>query len=268
MKKLFYSILVFSFILLIPGEKIKAQEKMIEGYYSSGELDGVKNASSTMYKINKLHDLNRILLDVLHSPRLYDGSKKINVLCNYNMFVDENGKFVKVVPVDQLPKDGSKWKEDIIINPQEATDIMKNELSKYEFKLGKKGGKPVKYYYNYVYSMSRSQYKDENEKQPEIIAEGDAFYKSLDKVPAPVTVIKPHYPEIAKRAGIEGKVMVRILVDEKGSVAEAEVVKEVGSGLDESAVTAVKAARFNPGILNGKPVKVRIVIPVEYHLSK
>jgi protein TonB len=79
--------------------------------------------------------------------------------------------------------------------------------------------------------------------------------------------IKPVYPELARRAGVEGRVFVLAFVDEQGRVTKAEVVKGIGAGCEEAAVAAIMKARFEPGKQRGKAVKVRIAIPVVFKLT-
>lgn len=76
------------------------------------------------------------------------------------------------------------------------------------------------------------------------------------------------YPEIARRAGIEGRVVVQFVIDEQGRVMNPVVVRGIGGGCDEAAVEAVKEARFTPGLQRGRPVKVRYSIPVTFRLTK
>ena len=64
------------------------------------------------------------------------------------------------------------------------------------------------------------------------------------------------YPSWALQQGIEGRVVVRMLVDERGRVAKAYVAKTSGySSLDEAAVRAVRRYRFLPALKNGKPIR-------------
>jgi protein TonB len=74
------------------------------------------------------------------------------------------------------------------------------------------------------------------------------------------------YPEIAKRAGIQGMVVVQFVVDENGHVVDPVVVKSVGGGCDEEALRVVKLAKFKPGKQRGKAVKVRFSIPIRFKL--
>jgi TonB family protein len=270
MKKIFFLIVIVPSIFFNTCSHIKAQTKVEERYYSPELLDGIKNAKATMFKDKKSSiELQKKLFAVFNFTNIYDGSKQVSVIVNYNLLIDENGKLVKLIPVDQLPHDGSKWGgKNLIINPKEATDIITREVRKAEFKLGKKEGKPVKYSYFFTCALTAAPSNTRNKKQPEIVVDGDEYYKSLEKFPNPIRMNKPEYPEVAKKAGIQGKVMVRTLVDEKGNVVRAEVAKGIGFGCDEAAVKAVKATKFNPGILKGSPVKVEIIIPIEFKLDK
>lgn len=75
------------------------------------------------------------------------------------------------------------------------------------------------------------------------------------------------YPEIAKKAGVEGTVFLQFVVDEKGNVVDPAVVKGIGAGCDEAALDAIKTAKFKPGKQRGKPVKVKFSLPVRFRLK-
>lgn len=75
------------------------------------------------------------------------------------------------------------------------------------------------------------------------------------------------YPELAKRAGIEGTVTVIAYVDKTGRVTKAEVARGIGGGCDEAAVEAVMKNKFNPGMQRGKPVNVKVAIPIKFKLN-
>jgi periplasmic protein TonB len=74
------------------------------------------------------------------------------------------------------------------------------------------------------------------------------------------------YPELARRAGIEGTVFVLAYVDETGIVQRVEVARGVGGGLDEAAMEAVSKARFTPGKQRGVPRRVVVTVPVRFSL--
>ncbi|TNJ38115.1 energy transducer TonB [Prosthecochloris vibrioformis] len=81
---------------------------------------------------------------------------------------------------------------------------------------------------------------------------------------------KPRYPDIARRAGIEGKVIVSVLVSETGKPIKAAIVKRIPSDctvFDQAAVEALMKSTYSPGIQNGTPVKVWLTVPMRFKLD-
>lgn len=77
-----------------------------------------------------------------------------------------------------------------------------------------------------------------------------------------------HYPEQAKADGIEGRVLIRFVVMNDGSVANIEVAKGIGGGCDEEAVRVVKGMpKWKPAIYEGKAVNVQYCIPINFKLK-
>lgn len=74
------------------------------------------------------------------------------------------------------------------------------------------------------------------------------------------------YPELARRAGIDGDVIVQFVVDKQGRVVEPVCLRTPGGGLCEAALDAVRASAFTPGKQRGKPVLVRFSLPVRFRL--
>ena len=76
------------------------------------------------------------------------------------------------------------------------------------------------------------------------------------------------YPEDAKNKGVEGRVMVRFIVETDGSLSEVEVVQKAFPSLDAEAVRAVKAMpNWTSGMQKGKKVRVHFTIPVSFKLQ-
>lgn len=78
----------------------------------------------------------------------------------------------------------------------------------------------------------------------------------------PPKVLRPvqaPYPRAALEAGVQGKVVLLLSVDEKGHVTKARVLRGLGHGLDEAAVDAVKQFTFSPGTVDGRagPMEIR-----------
>ena len=76
------------------------------------------------------------------------------------------------------------------------------------------------------------------------------------------------YPELARKAGIEGRVVIQFVIDEQGNVTNPVVVRGIGGGCDEEALKAVQTAKFVPGKQRGKPVKVRYSLPISFKLDR
>lgn len=79
---------------------------------------------------------------------------------------------------------------------------------------------------------------------------------------------QPEYPSIARRMGEEGKVVLRVLVNEKGRPERVEVQTTSGSPrLDEAARQAVLRALFKPFIEDGKAVAAYAIVPIKFQLD-
>lgn len=75
------------------------------------------------------------------------------------------------------------------------------------------------------------------------------------------------YPEAAKKKGIHGRVIVNFVVDKDGSITEAKVVRSVDPLLDKEALRLVYSMpKWNPGTMDGKPVRVRYSVPFIFRL--
>jgi TonB family protein len=79
----------------------------------------------------------------------------------------------------------------------------------------------------------------------------------------PRRVGTPVYPAEAKAAGIEGVVIAEIVVNEQGSVTDAKVLRSIPL-LDDAALAAVKTWQYEPTLLNGQPVPVRMTVTVNF----
>ncbi len=76
------------------------------------------------------------------------------------------------------------------------------------------------------------------------------------------------YPVVARRAGVEGTVVIQLVVGTDGVPRDAFVARSVAPALDEVALEAVMKQRFTPGRQRGRPVLVQIAIPVIFKLSR
>ena len=78
---------------------------------------------------------------------------------------------------------------------------------------------------------------------------------------------KIRYPEIAKKAGVSGRVFVQFVVDEQGNVKDPVVTRGIGAGCDEEAIRAIMQAKFEPGKQRGKAVPVKMSLPITFKLK-
>lgn len=90
---------------------------------------------------------------------------------------------------------------------------------------------------------------------------------ALSEKPEVVRQAKPEYPELARKAGIEGRVTVKVLINTQGDVERVEVVKGHPM-LDDAAVEAAKKWKFKPGKQRDRTVKVWMNIPIDFKLKR
>lgn len=76
----------------------------------------------------------------------------------------------------------------------------------------------------------------------------------------------PEYSDQARKANVEGTILLKVTVTENGDVANVQVTKGLGSGLDEKAVEAVRTWKFKSGTKDGTPVSSEINVEVSFHL--
>jgi len=105
--------------------------------------------------------------------------------------------------------------------------------------------------------------KIESDEEPSM----DAFV-AVEKLPEMVVAAKPEYPEIAKRAGITGKVFVKVLVDKEGRPKRAVVIKTDSELFNQPAIDAAMKSAFTPALQNNHPIAVWIVLPYRFQLQE
>jgi TonB family protein len=85
--------------------------------------------------------------------------------------------------------------------------------------------------------------------------------------PKLLELVKPEYPSKALRDEVGGTVILKIFVDETGKVTEAKVLQSVREDLDMAAIKAAQRCKFEPSLLDGKPVGVWVSYPVRFILK-
>lgn len=106
---------------------------------------------------------------------------------------------------------------------------------------------------------------DEEDEESEIFV----VVERMPKLKGGMAAVHQHmeYPEMARKAGIEGRVIVQFVVDENGNVNNPKVVRGIGGGCNEEALRVVKKLEFVPGMQRGRPVKVRYTMPIRFALE-
>ncbi len=84
--------------------------------------------------------------------------------------------------------------------------------------------------------------------------------------PRGTSMSKPKYPKQARKAKIQGAVVLLITIGPNGRVADPKVVRSVEHTLDQSAIDAVSQWRFDPATLEGKPVAARVDVEIAFRL--
>jgi protein TonB len=101
--------------------------------------------------------------------------------------------------------------------------------------------------------------------------EADGAIVPEASVDAPARLVRglaPAYPEAAHSEGIQGDVLLELIVGTSGEVESARVVRGVGHGLDEAAVHAMRQFRFAPAIQGGHAVRVRMGWSMQFRLQE
>lgn len=89
------------------------------------------------------------------------------------------------------------------------------------------------------------------------------------EVVAPVKLAAPQpaYTDLARKAHLQGPVVLQCVIDEQGRVTDVEVLKGMGMGLTESAVEAVRQWTYKPATLHGRPVAVYLSLTIQFRLQ-
>jgi periplasmic protein TonB len=85
--------------------------------------------------------------------------------------------------------------------------------------------------------------------------------------PEEIDRVLPRYPTVARRAGVQGPVVVRGIVRKDGRIDDVEVIKDLPYGLGEAARDAVRRWRFRPATYRGEPIDVYYTVTVNFRLT-
>lgn len=219
----------------------------------SETLDGVKKL---LLESNHNFEITTLPIGITFRPNLF----------LYTLYINEVGNITKVVA---------------ITSPSSTVDTyVVKQMEGWQMEIYKTDNKPFKYAMNWEFSLFKPKGKEylsllssNLNVSEEINAPNEEdFFVAVDEMPSPIGGVKAiqgkiHYPEIAKRAGIQGRVFVKAFIDEKGSVTKAEIIKGLGGGCDDEAKNAVMETKFTPGRQRGKAVKTQVTVPILFKLD-
>ncbi len=99
----------------------------------------------------------------------------------------------------------------------------------------------------------------------------DSVYEvyAVEIMPEITAFVTPAYPEVARQAGIEGRVVVQVVVDETGKVIPGteRILTSTNDVFNEPALSAARDCTFKPGQMGDRAVKVRVNIPFAFRLK-
>jgi TonB family protein len=110
-----------------------------------------------------------------------------------------------------------------------------------------------------VLCRARTYFSDELDPEDTILRVGEHVQR-----PELIERVEPRYPKIARRAGIQGTVILETVVDKEGCVRHLRVLRGLPMGLDGAAVAAVRNWVFEPAQYRGKPVAVYYLVTVAF----
>jgi protein TonB len=110
--------------------------------------------------------------------------------------------------------------------------------------------------------------KVEKKEDPRIASAGDPMVSGAT-IPVDLSPgVRPEYTAEARAQGITGTMTLELIISETGEVLRVRSVgKKLGAGLEESAIAVYRTKRFSPSVLNGKPITVKVLVPVRFTLN-
>ena len=85
--------------------------------------------------------------------------------------------------------------------------------------------------------------------------------------PVPLHPILPRYTEPARRAGVQGTVVVEAIIDEQGRATDVRILRGLPMGLDRAAVEAIQQVTFKPAMMGNRAVRVYFTLTVNFAIQ-
>lgn len=187
-----------------------------------------------------------LVIALLFTIILFYAFKKFESSVKLEKLIDQNIETIEIPPTQQIqkPPPPARPKIPIESSDEDVPEDLTIEEEMFEFKQQTEELPPP----------------PPEEEEPIV-----PFYALSDK-PVEIKRVNPVYPELAKKAGIEGTVVVKVLVNTKGDVEQVEILKSHPL-LDDAAMEAARQFKFKPGKQRDKFVKVWVSIPFNFKLK-
>ncbi len=106
-------------------------------------------------------------------------------------------------------------------------------------------------------------------KEPPAVIDDDAPVRPGAGIVLPVNIyrIDPVYPELARRARLQGVVIVEATIDRQGNVVDTKLLRDPGLGCGPAVVEALRSWRYRPATFNDRPVSIILTVTVTFQLA-
>ncbi len=188
------------------------------------------------------------------------------------LFVNQDGGIDKIKDigtaagsVDSLGNINNK------INIDKLIEVLASAMNNWKFTTpALKNGQPVKSWGDMKVDLSKEPNGSYKIVLPDFLSNIPNMndYVPVDKMPEVKKSAVPTYPDQAKRAGIEGTVYVKLLVNKNGVPTKAVVIKSDNEIFNQASIDAAIKFTFTPAYKDNMPIAVWVVIPFRYKLGK
>ncbi len=272
----------FILILFLWGckeeKKIEIIPSLEQDYLSESEVD--KPAEFQNKSGETDNSANDDLIGAIKSIHASSIKDSLRYIVKLRLYINEHGSVDKIKDISTV-YDRTEYSTDGVKNyleREKMNNALSNKIAELEFEPAVKDGRNVKSWIDLTgFNILAKPDGNFEIEMPDFLSgmpfgSKDKYLVNADVMPEVVGGMysiqeKIVYPELAKRAGIQGKVFVLASIDENGDVKETKIIKGIGGGCDEAAMIAIMHVKFVPGKKEGKPVKVQVTIPIVFKLQ-
>ena len=124
---------------------------------------------------------------------------------------------------------------------------------------------------NLVIKVEKSD-KEKKSSSPSVKIGEEIEFVPYDKAPMPeggfLEIQKNlEYPDAARKAGLEGQVVIYVQIDKKGKILKTKIQKSLQLECDKAAIKAIKSVKWKPAMQRDKPIAVWVSVPIKFKLK-